>query len=338
MRPTLIPLLPLLLLLAAPALAADIPPATQPAPFSLALVKTADDLAAQPAIHTNLGPAHLGIDTATPLAYGTVTVYVLLDAPPPIKRGPPVDPHPQNVLSASLRPVSRQPEAFYPFASYQPLQQQPAKLLARSLFTGPPGDYLLEFRVGSATVAHADIKVAQKESERWLPLYGRRPGPDNTAPDFRIDLRPAAPIINLALPVLPDGPLPTADAPAKPSADFQIHADGSLLTVDHWPAPAFIPDRQLLAAFYINGKRFIPPIPGAGIGEGGHTGFTPLAGPFTMTFAPDLALLGAKPGDKIELELLCSAAGRADFITGGRLILPVSAPISRSNRITLPNP
>ncbi|HVS71417.1 MAG TPA: hypothetical protein VHQ47_09200 [Phycisphaerae bacterium] len=42
MRPPLLTLP--LLLLAAPALAADIPPATQPAPFSLALVKTANDL------------------------------------------------------------------------------------------------------------------------------------------------------------------------------------------------------------------------------------------------------------------------------------------------------
>ena len=102
------------------------PPATQPlviqpVPLDLAAVTTIDELAAQPTIRTRLGPTHLGIDTATPLAYGNVTLYLLLDLPAaPAPRGPGAPAGFNEGIVASIHPASQEWGAFSPVGAGMP--------------------------------------------------------------------------------------------------------------------------------------------------------------------------------------------------------------------------
>jgi hypothetical protein len=197
---------------------------------------------------------------------------------------------------------------------------------------GPPGDYTLELLDRNQVVASTHLTVTQDSAPRWLPLIGR----DKSA----LDPEPAVPIIDGTLPTtaLPTGPLPSSAPPATPDPRFILSVKGNTFTIKQWPVANFFPEQQLLAAFYINGKRFTPEIPAHFKDLPNAYELNRNAGAYSFTLDIDPATLGAKPTDHIEMELLCSPFGFQKLsinkiLRGGDL-----DPIILSNRVTIIQP
>jgi hypothetical protein len=157
---------------------------------------------------------------------------------------------------------------------------------------------------GTVVAQQKVLVAAAKDPWGWRTLDR---APDKNVPGkpeaFRVSPVAGAPSVpgNVAHPMR-TGDLPSAAIPTQPSKDFEISFADGVLTVTHWPVEFFAPERQILARFRVNGN-VVPTgndLKKQAMLRQEHA----IGGPAQLQLEIDPAPLGAKPGDKLEMELL----------------------------------
>jgi hypothetical protein len=269
----------------------------------LQVVQTADALAAAPGIPLAQGVAHVGIEADRTEARGTLMVYCRMDS---------VDEGPARYCGEPLGPLSlvvvqEDHRRLVDLRKEAALAQSAhAVLYEKNLHFADPGAYIVEVCMPDGTVvAQKKVRVAAaKEPWGWRTV---EPAPVmqvvGVPQQFRVSPVAAIPRGDGAIGrPMPMENLPTAAIPTHPSKAFEVSFADGVVTVNHWPVEFFAPQRQLLARFYVNGKIAAP---GKDLTRQAmlHQD-QPITGPAHLGLEINRAMLGANPGDKVEMELL----------------------------------